>query len=116
MLESNKTSYGNEWRTYQEQNYNLEKHKVQAYSLLLGQCTQLLQDKMKQDTVCNSTIISYNPLILLQFIHKMVLAQTEYQYPFATVYNQKLAFYTFLQRSMTNPQWYDCFNTKDDVS
>ena len=74
MLESNKTSYGNEWRTYQEQNYNLEKHKVQAYSLLLGQCTQLLQDKMKQDTSWNDTITSYNQLTLLQLIEKTILA------------------------------------------
>ena len=71
---------------------------------------------MKQDTACNSTSTSYNPLVLLQLIEKTVLAHIEYQYPFATVYDQELSFYTFHQGSMTNPQWYELFNTKFDVS
>jgi hypothetical protein len=45
-----------------------------------------------------------------------VLAQTEYQYPFATVYDQDLSFYSFKQDNMSNPQWYECLNTKVDVS
>ena len=47
MSESEKTAYGNECRTYQERNTNLEKHRGQVYSLILGKFTQLLQDKMK---------------------------------------------------------------------
>ena len=37
MSESEKTAYGNEWLTHREQNANLEKHRDQAYSLILGQ-------------------------------------------------------------------------------
>jgi hypothetical protein len=48
-------------------------------------------------------------------IEKTTLAQTEDQYPFATVYAQELAFYSFKQDSLTNPQWYERFNTKVDV-
>jgi hypothetical protein len=43
------------------------------------------------------------------------LAQTEDQYLFATVYDQELAFYSFQQDSLSNPQWYERFNTKVDV-
>jgi hypothetical protein len=43
------------------------------------------------------------------------MAQTEDQYPFATVYAQELAFYSFKQDSLTNPQWYERFNIKVDV-
>ena len=50
MQESEKTAYGNEWHTNQDRNENLENNRGQAYSLILGQCTQLLQDKMNQDT------------------------------------------------------------------
>jgi hypothetical protein len=88
MTESKKTQYGNEWRSYHKRNANLLKHRGQAFSLIPGQCTQLLQDKMKQD---------------------------EDQYPFATVYDQELAFYSFRQDSLSNPQWYERFNTKVDV-
>ena len=53
---------------------------------------------------------------MLQLIRKIVLAETENPYPFATIHNQELTFYTFYQGSMTNPQWYERFNTKVDVS
>jgi hypothetical protein len=49
-------------------------------------------------------------------IERTVLAQTEDQYPFATVYDQELSFYSFKQDNMSNPQWYECFNIKVDVS
>ena len=63
-----------------------------------------------------ATIASCNPLILLQLIEKNVSAQTEYQYPFSTVFDQEFTFYTFHQVSITNPQWYESFSTKVDVS
>ena len=34
---------------------------------------------------------------------------------FATVYDQELAFYSFRQENLSNPQWYERFNTKVDV-
>jgi hypothetical protein len=45
----------------------------------------------------------------------MMLAQMEDQYPFATVYDQELSFYSFWQETMSNLQWYQTFNTKVDV-
>jgi hypothetical protein len=115
MSDSEKTQYSNEWRTYRERNANLSKHRGQAFSLILGQCTQLLQDKMKQDMDWTPVSISYDPLPLYRLIEKTILAQTEDQYPFATVYDQELAFYSFRQETLTNPQWYERFNTKVDV-
>jgi hypothetical protein len=44
-----------------------------------------------------------------------ILAKTEDQYPFATAYDQELSFYSFNQESLSNPQWYEQFNTKVDV-
>jgi hypothetical protein len=54
-------------------------------------------------------------LTLYRLIEKTVLAQTEDQYPFATVYDQVMAFYSFRQETLSNPQWYERFNTKVDV-
>jgi hypothetical protein len=116
MSDSEKTQYSNDWRTYRERNALLTKHRWQAFSLILGQCTQLLQDRMKQDTDWNMTSMSYNPLELYRLIEKTTLAQTEDQYPFATImYDQELNFYSFRQETMSNPQWYEKFNTKVDV-
>jgi hypothetical protein len=61
-------------------------------------------------------IISCDPLTLYRLIERTVLAQTEDQYPFATVYDQELSFYSFKQDNLSNPQWYERFITKVDVS
>jgi hypothetical protein len=71
---------------------------------------------MKQETDWNMASTSYDPLELYQLIEKMTLAQMEDQYPFATVYDQELNFYSFWQETMSNPQWYKKFNTKVDVA
>jgi hypothetical protein len=71
---------------------------------------------MKQDTDWNTVSILYDPLILYQFIEKTVLAQIEDQYPFTTVCDQELSCYSFKQDSMSNPQWYERFNTNVDAS
>jgi hypothetical protein len=88
LNDSQKTQFSNEWRTYRERNANMIKHRGQAFSLIQGQCTQLLQDKMKQDTDWSIVSTSYEPLTLYRLIERTILAQTEDQYPFATVYDQ----------------------------
>jgi hypothetical protein len=64
MSDSEKTQYSNNWRTYPERNALLKKRRGQAFSLILGQYTQLLQDKMEQDSNWNVTSTSYDPLDL----------------------------------------------------
>jgi hypothetical protein len=71
---------------------------------------------MKQDTYWAVVSTSYDPLTLYRLIERTILAKTEDQYPFATVYDQELSFYSFKQETLSNPQWYERFNTKVDVS
>ena len=54
----------------------LEKHQGQVYLLILGQCIQLLQDKMKQEKVWAQVSTSYKPLELYKLIKSVVLKQT----------------------------------------
>jgi hypothetical protein len=70
---------------------------------------------MKQDTEWTNVRTSYDPLNLYSLIERNVLAHTEDQYPFTTVYDQELSFYSFRQETLSNPQWYERFNTKVDV-
>jgi hypothetical protein len=79
LTDSEKTQFRNDWRTFRERNTNLIKHRVQAFSLIQGQCTQLLQNKMKQDIDWNTVSISYDPLTLYRLIERTVLAHTEDQ-------------------------------------
>ena len=115
LTPSENTKHNNAWRTHRERNAQLVKSQGKAFSLILGQCTQLLQDKMKQDADWIAVITSYDPLTLYQMIKKTTLAQTEDQYLFATVYKQEAGFYLFQQRSLSNTQWYEQFNTKIDI-
>jgi hypothetical protein len=71
---------------------------------------------MKQDTPWAIVSTSYDPLTIYRFIDRTILAQTEDQYPFDTVYDHELSFYSFKQETLLNPQWYERFNTKVDVS
>lgn len=116
MTDSESTQHNNNWRTHRERNAKLVTHRGQVFSLIMGQCTQLLQDRMKQDADWTTVSTSNDPLILYRLIEKTVLAQTEDQYPFATVYEQEMGLYSFRQEKLTNAQWYDRFNTKVDVS
>jgi hypothetical protein len=70
---------------------------------------------MKQDTDWKTVSISYDPLTLYRLIERTVLAQTEDRYPFETVYDQELSFYSFKQDNPSNPQWYERFNIKVDI-
>ena len=83
--------------------------------IIPGHCSQQLHDQMKQDVIWTTVEKLYNPLQLISIIEKTVLSQTEYQYPFTTVYKQELSLYGFHQNTMTNYQWYERFNTKVDV-
>jgi hypothetical protein len=115
LTDSEEIQFRNEWLTYRERNANLIKHRGEAFSLIRGQCTQLLQDKMKQDTDWNTVSTSCDPLTLYRLIEKTVSAQTEDQYLYATVYDQELAFYSMKQENLSNSQWYERFNTKVDA-
>ena len=77
LTDAEKTANSNTWRSYRETNANLLKHRGQAYSLILGQCTQLLHDKLKQEPTWAVVSVSYNPLQLYRSIEKVILAQTE---------------------------------------
>ena len=50
LTDDEKRAHSNAWRTQQETTESLKKSRDKIFSLLLGQCTQVLVDKMKQDT------------------------------------------------------------------
>ena len=116
MTDAEKTANRHEWKSFEERKERLTNHRGQAYAIIIGQCTQLLQDKMKQDSDWTTVSTSFNPLALYSLIEKTVLTQSETLYQFATIYAQEQAFYSFRQdTTMSNTQWYERFNTKLDV-
>jgi hypothetical protein len=54
----------NKWRTYRERTSRLAKQRGQAFSMIRGQCMQVLLDKMKHDPNWLPASESYDPLTL----------------------------------------------------
>ncbi len=81
------SGYSNHAKTHSLRKATLEKHHGKVYALIYGQCTQLLQDKMKQEKLWVAVSNSYKPLELYKLIESVVLKQTKDQYPVAAVWD-----------------------------
>ncbi len=58
------------------------------YSLVLGQCTTVLLNKMKQDADKQAASDSYDLLKLLKLIEKSILKQSDNQYKIGIIIEQ----------------------------
>ena len=85
LTDDEKIAHANAWRTHRETTESLKVSRGKAYSLLLGQCTQVLVDKMKQDTDWVTISESFDPILLYKLIKKYVLKQSDNQYPTAVL-------------------------------
>jgi hypothetical protein len=70
-------AFSNSWHTYHERTDCLVRSQGKVYSLVLGQCTMVLLDKMKQDADWQVVSDSYDPLKLLKLIGKIILKQSD---------------------------------------
>ena len=111
-----KAEYDAEWKAYSTRNSKLTEHRGQAFSLIFGQCTQVLKDKMKQDSDYNTTMQQCDPLALMDLIEKTVLSQSDSQYSYMTFYEQERNLLSLSQGSLTDHQYYEKFNTRWDVA
>ena len=88
LTDSEKLEYGNKSKTHSQRIATLEKHRGNVYVLIYGQCTQILQDKMKQDKNWATVSVSFKPLELYKLTKRVILKQTEDQYPVAVLWEQ----------------------------
>jgi hypothetical protein len=94
------TAFSNSWRIYRERTDCLVRSRGKVYSLILGQCTTVLLDKMKQDSDWLVVSDSYGLLKLLKLIEKIILKQTDNQYKIGMIMEQlKLILFAYRQDS-----------------
>jgi hypothetical protein len=72
-------------------------NRGKVYTLTLGQCTQALKDKLKEDSNWESIASAYDIIGLLQLIEKYVLKQTESHYPYLAVQEEMQSMLNFSQ-------------------
>ena len=111
-----KAEYDAQWKAYTTRSSKLTEHRGQAFSLIFGQCTQVLKDKMKQDSDYDKTMQQCDPLALKDLIEKTVLSQSDSQYSYMTFYEQERSLLSLTQGNLTDHQYYEKFNTRWDVA
>jgi hypothetical protein len=110
-------AFNNAWGTYRERADHLVRSRGKVYSLVLGQCTTVLLNKMKQDADWQAVSDSYNPLKLLKLIEKFILKQSNNQYKIGIINEQlKLLLAYWQDDGVTNAVYYDQFKTRVDVA
>jgi len=110
-------AHGNKWRSQCETTEGLKKSRGKAYLLLLGQCTQVLVDKMKQDTTWVMVSELFDPIMLFKLIEKFVLKQSDNQYKTAVLIAKQLSILSFCQDDQVlDATYYDQFTTRVEVA
>ncbi len=107
-----KAERSNEYRTYREDQQRLVTNRGKVYMLTIGQCTQALKDKLKEDATWDTISDSYDSIGLLALIEKYVLKQTESHYPYLAVQEEMRSMLNFAQgEDMTLGMYYEKFST-----
>ncbi len=117
LTNNKKISHSNAWRTHRETTESLKKSRGKVYSLLIGRCTQVLIDKMKEDTEWVAISEAFDPILLFKLIEKFVLKQLNNQYATAVLIAEQLLILTFRQDDhLGNAAYYDRFTTRVEVA
>ncbi len=97
LMDNKKMAHSNTWCSHCETTEGLKKCRGKVYLLLLGQCTQLLVDKMKKNTIWVMVSESFDPIQLFKLIEMFVLKQSDNQYKMAVVIAKQLSILSFRQ-------------------
>ena len=102
-----KYSHSNAHQTHREDNHKLSEYQAKVFSLLMGQCTVPLKDKMKEDSDRHDISNKYDHIRLLLLIEKTVLKQTESKNPYQRVQDEMRALLNFQKAAgMNNNNYY----------
>jgi hypothetical protein len=117
LTKDKKIAHANTWRTHRETTESLKKSRGKVYSLLLGQCTQVLVNKMKQDVDWVMISKLFDPILLFKLNEKIVPKQSDNQYRTAVLIAKQLSILSFCQDDhLGNTAYYDCFTTRVEVA
>ena len=87
-----------------------------AYSLILGQCTDLLQSKLKQQATWGTVSTNRDGIALVGLIKSIIYKFDDQNFLPLALYNMKLNFFLLRQGNMTNNKYLKKFNMLVDVT
>jgi hypothetical protein len=117
LTDDKKMAHNNAWQNHRKVMAGLKKSRGKIYSLLLGQCTQVLIDKMKQDVDWVTISDLFDPIALFKSIKKFALKQSDNQYWTVVLIAEQQSILQFHQDDqVTNATYYDRFTTRVEVA
>ena len=87
----------------------LDENLQKEYSLIFGQCTELLKSKLKSSVNWDAMSSTYDMFALLKAIKTIIYKFEDQKYLPLYLHNAKTNFYKFRQRTMTNPDYLEKF-------
>ena len=92
-------------------------NQQKTFALIIGQCTQRLQEKLHNDPKWDAVNTSQKPLELYTLIEKVVMKQTDDEFAPSNLVDHLLAVLTLKQpNNLSNPLWRKKFDTWVDVA
>ena len=85
----------------------LDENLQKAYSLIHGQCTELLKSKLKNSANWETVSSQYDMLGLLEAIKTIIYKFKDQKYLPLSLHHAKRNFYAFRQRNLPNPDYLD---------
>ena len=108
--------FKNEINSYVKRKETLSANIQQAYSLVLGQCTQLMLNKLKCKENWDLIDSNQNVIDLLKEIKSITYNFEEQKYLPLSIHNAKASFYSFRQLSLSNADYLQKFRNLADVA
>ena len=89
---------------YDKRDGILDENLQKAYSLIHGQCTELLKSNLKTSANWETVSSQYNMLGLLEAIMTIIYRFKDQKYLPLSLYHAKMNFYAFRQGNLSNPE------------
>jgi hypothetical protein len=93
LTNAKKMAHSYAWQTHRKTTESLKKSRGKAFSLILGQCTQVLVDKMMQDADWIEMSKLFDPTLPFKLVEKFVLKQLDNQNKTAVLIAEQLSIY-----------------------
>ena len=94
----------------------LDENIKKAYSLILGQCTENLQSRLKQTTQWATFSVSFNSLMLLDSIQSIAFKYEDRKFQPLALHQVKQSFYSFNQGNLSNSEYLQQFKNRSEMA
>lgn len=116
ITETQKMIFKGKVDAYIKRESTLDENIQKSYSLILGQCTELLKSKLKQSKDWAVASTTFDVLLLITIIKSIVFRFDEQKFQPLALHSAKQNFYSFRQGNLSNAEYLEKFNNLVDIA